>query len=109
MLKHIIVLLALSLAVIFGTPHIHPLILALVSAHDWISRLLLQVFSNGQVGSISRQLIALLAMPLLIALVPTLIFWLAKRRFFPYFFQTVWVLWLLQTTALIMMYKIVVV
>lgn len=105
MIKHIIVLLLFSLAVIFGAHHIHPIIVVLLSSHDWISQLLLQVFTGGQAGNTARQLIALLAIPVFIALIPALVFWVARRRFFPYFFQTIWVLWLIQTTALIMTYK----
>ena len=105
-LKHFIALLLFSFAVIFGTHHVHPLIVALVSAHDWIAQVLLQIFSGGEAGNIIRQLIAMLAVPLLVAFIPTVIFWLAKRRLFPYFMHVVWVVWLLQTTAMIMMYKV---
>ena len=38
MIKNIIVLILLSLAVIFGIKHVQPVILVLVSAHDWISQ-----------------------------------------------------------------------
>jgi len=103
MLKQLIVLILLSLGVIFGTQHIQPIILLLVSCRDWISQLLLQVFAGGEIGSIIRNLIAMLAMPIALASIPAAVYWLSKRRMFPYFFHCVWVLWLIQTTAIIML------
>jgi hypothetical protein len=105
MLKNFIVLILLSLAVIFGTKHLHPIILVLVSAHDWISQLLLQVFSGGELGSAVRNLISLILVPLFIGAIPATVYWFSKHRQFPYFMHIVWVMWLLQTTAIVMMYR----
>jgi hypothetical protein len=104
MLKNIIVLLIISLIVIVGAHHLRPLIMALLAAHDWISQALLQVFSGGKIASIIRQLIALISIPLFIGLIPTLVYWLAKRRLSPYFMHIVWAVWLIQTSALIILY-----
>lgn len=104
-LKQLIVLILISVGVIFLTPALQPIIHLLVAAHDWIAQLLLQVFAGGTAGNIARQLIALLAFPIILALIPTIIFYAAKRRMFPYFMEVVWVLWLLQTTPIIAMYK----
>ena len=108
MLKNIIVLIVLSLGVIFGIKHIQPIILLLVSSRDWISQLLLQVFSGGELGSAIRNLISLLVVPLCFGAVPTLIFWLSKNRMFPYFMHVVWVVWLVQTTAIIVLHHVTV-
>lgn len=102
MLKQLIILLLLSLVVIFGTQYILPLISVVLSTHHWVSQSLLQIFTGGKAGNAIREFIALWFVPLCLTLIPTLIFWLAKRRFFPYFFHTLWVIWLVQTTALIM-------
>lgn len=106
MLKNIIVLVLLSLGVIFGIKHIQPIILLLVSSRDWISQLLLQVFSGGDIGSAIRNLISLLVVPLFIALIPALVYWLSKRRFFPYFLHVVWTVWLVQCTAIIVLHHV---
>lgn len=105
LLKNIIALIAISLLAILGPHYIHPIITALLSSHDWISQLLLQVFSGGQAGNIAKSLIALITMPLIISIIPALVYWLAKRRMFPYFMHTLWAVWLIQTTAIIMLYK----
>ena len=108
MLKNFIVLILLSLAVVFGMKHIHPLIIFLVSAHDWISQLLLQVFSGGEIGSAVRNLLSLIIVPLFIGSIPAAIYWFSKHRQFPYFMHIVWIIWLLQTTAIVMLYRVVV-
>ncbi|HVY53303.1 MAG TPA: hypothetical protein VHA13_02170 [Gammaproteobacteria bacterium] len=105
LLKNIIALIAISLLAILSPHIIHPIITALLSCHDWVSELLLQVFSGGQAGSIARNLIALLAMPLIISVIPAIVYWLAKRSMFPYFMHTLWAVWLVQTTALIVLNK----
>jgi hypothetical protein len=104
MLKNFIALILFSLGVIFGAKHIQPIIFLLVSSRDWISQLLLQVFSGGEWGSAVRNLISLLVMPLFIAAIPALVYWLSKRRFFPYFMHVVWVVWLVEVTTIIVRY-----
>lgn len=101
MTKHLIVLILASLVVIVVPQHIHPLITALVSAHDWISQSLAQLFSESPLGKATRQFIALLVMPLVIALIPTGVFWLARRRLYAYFIHVLWAAWLVQATALL--------
>jgi len=103
MLKNLLVLVLFSLAVVFGSQHIQPIIMVLVSWHNWISQLLLQVFAGGEIGSAIRSLISLLVIPLIFGIIPTIIYWIARNRLFPYFMHVAWVVWLLQTTALIVL------
>jgi hypothetical protein len=105
MLKHFLAIILLALVVILATPYCHMALDALVSAHNWIEDALKDVFSGGKVGNVLKQLIAALTLPLLIALVPAGFYWLAKRSWFPYFMLIVWVVWLIQTSALVMLYK----
>lgn len=103
MLKNIIALLVFTLLAVVGSHYVHPFIMALLSGHDWVSQLLLQVFSGGQAGNIAREFLALLAMPLIIGLIPAFVYWLAKRRLFPYFMHTIWAVWIIQVTAIIVL------
>ena len=103
MLKNFIVLILLSLGVVFGVKHIQPIIMWMVTCRDWVSLHLLQVFSGGAIGSALRNLISLLFLPLLFGVVPAIVFWMSKNRFFPYFFHVVWAVWLVQTTAIIVL------
>lgn len=103
MFKHIVALIAFSVAVIFFMSYAQQGLQGLLSAHDWIAEMLSNVFSPGQAGSVSRSLIALLALPIIVGLVPTLIYWLVRKNWFPYFMNIVWVVWLIQIGALVIM------
>lgn len=105
MLKQVIGIIGISILVILTIPHMQKGLVWIVGAHDWISQLLTEVFSVGTTGSLLRNLLALLAIPVLIGLIPVIVYWLARRSFFPYFMQCVWVIWLLQTAALIIQFK----
>lgn len=103
MLKQIIALVVISLAVVFFMSYAQQVVQFLLTAHNWVAGELTGVFSGGQAGNLVRGLLALLAIPLFIALIPTTIYWGMKRHWFPYFMQVVWVVWLLQAGAMIML------
>ncbi len=108
MIKQIIAITILSLFVLISISYAHQGLQALVSLHGWISQVLTEVFSGGQVGNLIRGMIALISVPMIVGLIPATIYWIAKRHWFPYFMEIVWVVWLLQAGALIMMFKAVV-
>lgn len=105
MIKHLLALIALSIAIILSMAYAQTGLHWLLSGYNWISALLQDVFSAGTAGNLSRDLLALLFVPMVIGLVPAIIFWFVKRRWFPYFMQLVWITWLIQTSALVIMYK----
>jgi len=106
MLKHIIAIIIVSFFVITSMPYAQEGLRFLLSAHDWISDNLRDIFSGAQAGSLARELLALLAIPVAVGLIPVIIFWLAKRRWFPWFMECVWVVWLIQTAALVIVFKL---
>lgn len=105
MIKHVTAIILLSILVILTMSHVQLILTGLVTAHEWISTVLTQVFSGGPAGDLTRQLIALLCIPVVIGLIPVSVYWLAKRSFFPYFMTFVWVCWLVEVTALVVLYK----
>jgi len=105
MIKQIIAIVALSVTFIMAMAYAQQGLQALLAVHDWISDLLTNIFSGGEAGSITRELIALLAAPVIVGLVPAIIYWVVKRSWFPYFMEFVWVIWLIQTAALVILYK----
>lgn len=105
MIKHIIALVVGSFAVILSMTYAQQGLQFMLNAHDWVAQALTEVFSVGNAGNLLRGFIALLTIPLLIGLIPAGIYWLIRRHWFPYFMQVVWVVWLIQAGALVMMYK----
>ena len=105
MLKHLIAIIILATLVVFGKPYVHTALNALVTGHDYVVEALKEVFSGGKTGNILKQVIAALALPMLIAFIPALFYWFAKRQLLPSYMLLVWVFWLVQTSALIMVDK----
>lgn len=106
MLKQSIAIILASILVILSMAHAQQVLQVLLNGHEWVSQTLTNVFSGGDAGSLVRNLLALLAIPLLVGLIPVTVYWLAKRKWFPYFMQFVWVTWLIQTAALVILYKV---
>ncbi len=107
MLKQVAVIVVLSLIIILAMAHAQTGLQLVISAHDWLSDLLKQVFSVGEAGNLIRELIALLAIPVIIGLIPAMVYWLVRRAWFPYFMDVVLIAWLVQTSALVVLYKAV--
>ena len=107
MIKQAIALIGLSIAVVLFMSYAQQAVDLILHGHDWVSQVLTNVFSGGQAGNILRGLIALISIPLVVALIPTVIYWMTKRSWFPYFMEVMWVVWLLQAGALIVLYKAV--
>lgn len=105
MLKQTVVLIGASVGLIFAMSYAQQGVQFLLTAHDWVSQLLTEIFSPGQAGNLARSLIALLSIPVFVALVPAVVYWVLRRHWFPYFMQIVWVVWLVQIGALIVMFK----
>ena len=105
MIKQVIAIIGLSVIIILSMLYVQEAIQILLGIHDWVADLLKDVFSGGQAGNVTRELIALLAAPVIVGFVPAIIYWVIKRSWFPYFMELVWVIWLVQATALVILYK----
>jgi hypothetical protein len=105
MIKQVIALIAVSVGIILSMSYAQQAVQFVLSAHDWVAQVLTEVFSGGQAGNLARGLIALLSVPILIAFIPAVLYWMVKRHWFPYFMEIVWVVWLIQAGALVVMYN----
>lgn len=105
MLKQIIAMVIFSVIIVFSMPYVHLGLQHLIDTHEWISQQLSDFFSPGQYGLEIRHLVALLAIPTLIGLVTAFFYWLIRRHWLPFFMEIMWVVWLLQAGALVMLYK----
>lgn len=101
MFKGLIILIALSIAIIFAMPYAQQGMQWLLLGHDWVSNSLTNIFTGGRAGSMARELIALLSIPIAVGLVPTILYWVIRRQWFPYFTHIVWIIWLIQVGALL--------
>lgn len=101
MIQQVIAIVLLSLGVITAMPYAQQGLHLLLDLHSWISDVLTEVFSGGDTGNLIRQLITMLTIPVFAGLICSIVYWIVKRGWFPYFMQFVWVVWLIQTAALV--------
>lgn len=101
----LVILVVLSLIILAFMSNTQAVVNGILAAHAWLADLLTQVFSGGTAGDLTRQLIALITIPIALSLIPVLIYWLLRRSMFPYFMQVIWVTWLIQTAALVIQFK----
>lgn len=106
MIKQIIAMVGLSVGVVVAMAYAQQGVQLLISSHDWVSEVLTEIFSGGNAGNLTRQLIALLAIPVLVGISLAVIYWVIRRSFFPYFMQFVWAIWLVQTAALVVLSRV---
>jgi hypothetical protein len=106
MLKHIIAIVLLSVLIILALPQVQTVLHWLMDAYNWLAQTLTQVFSGGKAGNTTRELIAILILPFLIGLLPAIPYYFIRRSFFPYFMTIVWVVWLIEVTAIALSFKL---
>lgn len=98
-------IILLSVVIVLTMPYAQQAIQFLLTAHGSVSQWLTEIFSGGETGNLIRLAIALLVIPFVVVLGPAMVFWLIKRRWLPGFMTMVWVVWLVQTAGLIVLYK----
>jgi hypothetical protein len=99
-----LVIILLSAVVVMFMPQAQTALQYLVDAHDWVSHVLMDVFNVGHTGSIAREIVALLTIPILAGFIPAIIFFVLRKRWLTCFLEIIWVVWLLQAGALVMTY-----
>ena len=103
--KYLIILIISVFTVIF--PRLVELFMSfLVMLHGWLINLLSIIFSDSFFGHFTRDLLGLFILPVVVGLILISVFWLVRRRFFPYTEFIVWSIWLLQLGALVVLHKI---
>lgn len=95
MLKQSLLYLMLSLLVIVFAKYAKLFVLYADLFYTYINTLLEPLFGSGFIGEIFRNFFTLVLVPLVIAAIPALIYWLIKRKHMPYFIELTWLLWLI--------------
>lgn len=98
----LLLIVLLTAAVVMFTPQAKQVIEVLLSAHTYISNLLSDVFSGGNAGNIAKGIVAMLLVPVLAGFIPSLLYFLVRKKWCPCFMEIVWIIWLLQVGALVM-------
>jgi hypothetical protein len=103
MIRHILLLLGVSILIIFTNAYVLKGLKALLHAHNWISDGLMKIFSSEAAGNWFRELLSFLAIPLLVGLVAALIYYGIKRKKFSYTPHIIWLVWVIQAVTVVLL------
>ena len=95
MLKQSLIYLILSAVVVFLSVYAKLLFMYMNVLYTYVNQALKPVFGSGFAGEIVRDMVSLMLIPLAIAALPALLYWLIKRKKMPYFIELTWLLWLI--------------
>ena len=89
----ILVLIILSILAVFFLPEVRIVLHWIADAHQFLLDKLALLIHGDHTAKIVRLTLALVLVPLIIALIPAFIYWLFKRRMMPNYMAVVWVIW----------------
>lgn len=97
---NIILLIALSIIAIFFLSEIRMVLHWISDAHTFLLDKLALVIHGGELARVIRMTLALVIVPLIIALIPAFIYWIFRRRMMPNYMAIVWMIWFILITLL---------
>lgn len=100
MLQNIVILIIASILAVFIMSEISLFMHYLITAHQQVLGFLSKFISGSYAANVVRDVIALMAIPLIVALIPSFIYWIFTRHVFIYFTAVLWFVWLLLVAAL---------
>ena|SRR3990167_2404087 len=95
MIKHLILILLISVVGIMFKAELVHVLDGLVLIHNYIARTLHMIFSDGRWGRLIQDMVSLLFIPFIVGLAVAMIFWLIKREAMPHTMGVIWVFWLI--------------
>jgi len=106
MFSKLVILVVVSVFVVFFPAYGLMVMNWILQFHAYVVDFLAGIFSDGQVGHIIRDLLGLVALPVLIGVLFALVYWIARRKLPSFFASVVWSVWLLQLGALLVVDKL---
>lgn len=104
MIKHLLYMIGLTIVILLLMPYCHSALNQLVALHQFTLSHLNQIFTQGKIAFHIQQVVAVILIPLCIGLIIAGIEWTIRRRINPGLLLTVWAIWLVLITTLILNY-----
>lgn len=98
--KHLFVLVLLSIVLLLFANETSYLLEALEAAHDVVSGQLGKVFSSSYMGTMIKEIISLVIVPFALSAIPAVIYYAIKRQLMPYYYHLLWLLWVILAVML---------
>ena len=102
LLKHFLIIIIASFLILFAMPYCKIALQALLDIHSWAINILSHVFAHGKTAIYIRDLIVIIAIPSIISGLIAFIYWIFKRKQFPYLFHICWAIWGILMVSLIL-------
>ena len=98
MLKHGLAFITLSIIAMLFLPQLTAFLHLMGHAYGWLADKLFAIFSDTQMGKLISHVLALMGIPLIIALIPAFFYWIVRRHEMPYFAMLLWLVWVMLVT-----------
>lgn len=95
MLKQSIIYLVFSILLVLFAEYARLLIVYIVMFYTLVMINVAPIFNPGASGMLIQKIMVLTLLPVIIVGIPALIYRAIKGRDMPYFFESVWLLWLI--------------
>lgn len=102
MFKQLSILIILSTVLLIFAQHTQLMLSYLDASHTLLNAKLSYIFNTSTAGNTTQEVTCLLAIPLLLTVLPAVIYWLFKRKAMPYFYHVLWTIWIILFTTLIL-------
>jgi len=100
MVKHVVLLIILSIAAVFFHTELGYAVNVLLSFHKEVASMMGTIFSNGPIGLVVQAVLSLLIIPIVVGLIVAFLLWLFKKSVLPHTMLTIWVVWVILLVAL---------
>lgn len=100
MLKTFLGLIVLSIVVVLFKAQFTDVLHLVARFHDGVSEVLVNLFPKTAIGVLVAHLLALVFIPVVIALIPCFIYWLIYRTEMPNWLVIVWAVWVMLATII---------
>lgn len=105
MLKQFVSLLFLSVLVIFFSPYIVAVLQVIANIQFWLMNFITSIFPatvNVAASTLISRTLTLTIFPLVIAMIPALLYFLSKQDEMPHLYSTIWISWILSSLIFIL-------
>lgn len=95
MIKQLVMYFLLSILVIVFAKYVHWFIVYIDLAYTYINIKIAPVFNYSSLGSMIRQVVVLVLLPILMVTIPAVIYRLVKGKNMPHLIPITWIIWLI--------------
>ena len=102
-LKHLLIMIALTIIIFFTLPYCKQALQELVKLYPIVLQHLSLVFAGGKIGVLIKEVIAMMALPLTVSATISIGYYIIRRSWMPHIINTTWIIWIIAVSAIIVL------